>query len=125
MINDHHTEVLGADPGRELRAARQLLIAPRNTESIRRLAFIADGRHWQRICGAPGKIPRARLVSSRSNASHSVGRSTLTQASLQVMLHGDVGGLRPISLHDAIGSMPTVSPRLRVRRLAPQCSSRS
>jgi hypothetical protein len=31
------------------RAARQLLIAPRNTEALRRLALIAEGRHRQDV----------------------------------------------------------------------------
>ncbi len=106
LINDH-TEVLTADPGRELllkargwpageatvrirvtpgstpdtssvsivedatsgpgkllpRAARQLLIAPRNTESIRRLAFIAEGRHRRHTPGTPKEVPRTRLAS--------------------------------------------------------------
>jgi uncharacterized protein YndB with AHSA1/START domain len=40
------TEDAVAGPGRLLpRPARQLLIGPRNTESLRRLALIAEGRH--------------------------------------------------------------------------------
>ena len=33
------------------RAARQLMITPRNTESLRRLALIAEGRHRERLSG--------------------------------------------------------------------------
>jgi uncharacterized protein YndB with AHSA1/START domain len=105
LINDH-TEVLAADPGRELvlkargwpageasvriritpggtpdsstvsivedatsgpgklipRAARQLLIAPRNTEAIRRLAFIAEGRRKHHTPGEPTATTGPQLV---------------------------------------------------------------
>lgn len=45
------------------RAARQLLIAPRNTESIHRLALIAEGRHRHRSTGTSMGIPHARFAS--------------------------------------------------------------
>jgi hypothetical protein len=45
------------------RAARQLLIAPRNKEAIRRLAFIAEGRHRQHILGAEMEVDRIGRVS--------------------------------------------------------------
>jgi len=105
-VIDDHTEVLTADPGRELllkargwpvgeanvrirvtpgntedsslisivedatsgpgkllpRAARQLLIAPRNTETARRLALIAEGRHRHPGPRNP-KVDIPRLVS--------------------------------------------------------------
>jgi hypothetical protein len=51
-------------PGKLLpRAARQLLIAPRNAESVHRLAFIAEGRHRQHTSGMPTEALRAGLVS--------------------------------------------------------------
>ena len=43
------------------RAARQLLIAHRNIETLRRLAFIAEGRH--RLSSAPRDVPAVRRVS--------------------------------------------------------------
>lgn len=47
-------EDVTAGPGRFVpRPARQLLITPRNTETLRRLALIAEGRHRERLDGKP------------------------------------------------------------------------
>jgi hypothetical protein len=45
------------------RAARQLLIAPRNTETLRRLALIAEGRQRHQNPGPGTGIPNTRLAS--------------------------------------------------------------
>lgn len=51
-------------PGKLIpRAARQLLIAPRNSETVHRLALIAEGRHRNHNPGMSTEIPRVRFVS--------------------------------------------------------------
>jgi hypothetical protein len=39
------------------RPVRQLAIGPRNIEALRRLAFLAEGRHRERISGRPAGAP--------------------------------------------------------------------
>ena len=69
--NGHHGSIVGimedavSGPGRLIpRPARQLLIAPRNTEALRRLALIAEGRHRNqesKIANPVGPLSRAPI----------------------------------------------------------------
>lgn len=48
-------------PGRLIpRAARQLLIVPRNSETLQRLALIAEGRYRESVANSPASARKAR-----------------------------------------------------------------